>query len=100
MQSQITALNAAYGNGALGISFKIGSNAMVIADQSAPMGMRQIRSTELVCLSLPTDSIKLERMGKPESRFLQNIFWMITKLQVLEQPLLILIHHLAHYCHC
>lgn len=62
-QSQVTALNAAYGNGALGISFKIGANAMVIEDQSAPMKMRQIRSTELVCLSLPTDSIKLKGWG-------------------------------------
>ena len=62
-QSQVTALNAAYGNGALGISFKIGANAMVIEDQSAPMKMRQIRATELVCLSLPTDSIKLKGWG-------------------------------------
>jgi lysophospholipase L1-like esterase len=61
--SQVTALNTAYGNGALGISFKIGPNAMVIADPLAPMGMRQIKPTELVLLSLPTDSIKLKGWG-------------------------------------
>jgi len=62
-QATVTALNTAYGNGALGIHFAIGANAMVIADPAAPMGMRQIKSTELVCLSLPTDSLKLKGWG-------------------------------------
>ena len=61
--ASITALNTAYGNGALGIRFSSGYNAFVIADPAAPMGMRQIKSTELVCLSLPTDSIKLKGWG-------------------------------------
>ncbi|MDP4291236.1 MAG: SGNH/GDSL hydrolase family protein, partial [Bacteroidota bacterium] len=46
-----------YGNGAYGISFKIGANPLVIEDPASPIGKRQIKSTELVLLSLPTDSI-------------------------------------------
>jgi hypothetical protein len=61
--ASITALNTAYGNGALGIRFSSGYNPFVIADPAAPMGMRQIKSTELVLLSLPTDSIKLKGWG-------------------------------------
>jgi len=61
--ASVAALNTAYGNGALGISFKVGANPFVIADPKAPMGMRQIKSTELVLLSLPTDSIKLKGWG-------------------------------------
>jgi len=61
--ASLTALNTAYGNGALGISFTSGYNRLVIADPLAPMGMRQIKSTELVLLSLPTDSLKLKGWG-------------------------------------
>jgi hypothetical protein len=61
--ASLTALNAAYGNGALGITFTSGYNRLVIADPLAPMGMRQIKSTELVLLSLPTDSLKLKGWG-------------------------------------
>jgi lysophospholipase L1-like esterase len=61
--TQLAQLNAAYGNGALGISFTSGYNRLVIADPLAPMGMRQIKSTELVLLSLPTDSLKLKGWG-------------------------------------
>jgi len=57
--ASLTALNTAYGNGALGITFTSGYNRLVIADPLAPMGMRQIKSTELVLLSLPTDSLKI-----------------------------------------
>ena len=57
--ASLTALNAAYGNGALGITFTSGYNRLVIADPLAPMRMRQIKSTELVLLSLPTDSLKI-----------------------------------------
>ena len=61
--NSVAALNAAYGNGALGISFKVGANPFVIKDPAAPMGMRQIKSDELVLLTLPTDSIKLKGWG-------------------------------------
>jgi lysophospholipase L1-like esterase len=61
--ASVAALNAAYGNGALGISFKVGANAFVIKDPAAPRGMRQIKSTELVLLTLPTDSVKLKGWG-------------------------------------
>ena len=61
--TSVSQLNAAYGNGALGISFKVGANAFVIADPAAPMGMRQIKFTELLLLTLPTDSIKLKGWG-------------------------------------
>ena len=61
--ASITALNTAYGNGALGIRFSSGYNPFVIADPLAPMGMRQIKSTELVLLNLPTDSVKLKGWG-------------------------------------
>jgi len=35
----------------------------VIQDPAAPMGMRQIKSDELVLLTLPTDSVKLKGWG-------------------------------------
>ena len=61
--NSVAALNAAYGNGALGISFKVCANAFVIKDPAAPRGMRQVKSDELVLLTLPTDSIKLKGWG-------------------------------------
>jgi hypothetical protein len=62
-QEQVDALNAAYHNGVLGISFALGQNAFVIADPTSPIGMRQIKSTELVLLTLPQDSLRCAGWG-------------------------------------
>jgi len=62
-QEQVDALNAAYHNGALGISFALGQNAFVIADPASPIGMRQIKSTEMVLLTLPQDSLRCAGWG-------------------------------------
>jgi hypothetical protein len=62
-QEQVDALNAAYHNGAFGISFALGQNAFVIADPTSPIGMRQIRPTEMVLLTLPQDSLRCAGWG-------------------------------------
>jgi len=62
-QAQVDALNAAYGNGALGINFALGQNAFIIADPNSPVGLRQIKSTELVLLTIPQDSIRCAGWG-------------------------------------
>ena len=43
--------------------FTAGQNALVIQDASLPWGMRQIKSNELVLLSLPQDSLKCGGWG-------------------------------------
>ena len=45
------------------IHFAAGQNPLVISDTDLPWGMRQIRSNELVCLSLPQDSLKCGGWG-------------------------------------
>lgn len=45
------------------IQFTVGSNAFVMIDATAPGGMRQVKSTELVLLSLPLDSVKCAQWG-------------------------------------
>jgi hypothetical protein len=45
------------------IHFAAGQNPLVIRDAVLPWGMRQIRSNELVCLSLPQDSLKCGGWG-------------------------------------
>lgn len=63
-EADVTALNMAYGNGALGINFALGQNALIIADANVPMiFMRQILPNELVLLSIPQDSIKCAGWG-------------------------------------
>jgi hypothetical protein len=62
-QAQVDALNNAYHNGILGINFALGQNAFVIADPASPIGMRQIKSTEMVLLTLPQDSIRCGGWG-------------------------------------
>jgi hypothetical protein len=59
--AQVEALNAAYGP--LGITFALGQNAFIIADPSSPFGLRQIKSSELVLLTLPQDSIRCGGWG-------------------------------------
>jgi lysophospholipase L1-like esterase len=54
-QAQVDALNAAYA--ALGITFNLGQNPFIIADATAPGGLRQIKNTELVTLAVPQDSL-------------------------------------------
>lgn len=64
-QQQVDALNQAYGNGAIGISFQLGANALVVRDVTAPAGVRQIKSTELVLLTA-SDSIAARGYGSLE----------------------------------
>lgn len=59
--SQAAALNVAYSS--LGITFSAGSNAFMIKDNNAAGGIRQIRSNELVLLSVPQDSLKCAGWG-------------------------------------
>jgi hypothetical protein len=59
--AQVEALNAAYGP--LGMTFALGQNAFVIADPTVPYGMRQIKPTEMVLLSLPQDSLRCGGWG-------------------------------------
>jgi hypothetical protein len=55
-------LNSIYN--ALGFNFVVGSNPFMIVDTAANMfAVRQIFSDELLCLSLPLDSVKCNQMG-------------------------------------
>jgi hypothetical protein len=45
------------------LHFIVGQNPVVIQDASLPWGMRQIKSTELVLLSMPQDSLKCAGWG-------------------------------------
>lgn len=59
--AQAAQLSAAYAP--LGISFTEGNNAFIIADPSVPGGIRKMKSTELVLLSTPQDSLKCKGLG-------------------------------------
>jgi len=60
--TQAAGLNAAYG--ATGASFTTGSgNAFMIADASAPGGVRQMKSNEYILLGTPQDSLKCAGWG-------------------------------------
>lgn len=60
-QAQVDGLNAAYAP--LGITFNLGQNAFIIADATAPGGMRQILETEKVLLTTPGDSLRCAGWG-------------------------------------
>jgi hypothetical protein len=60
-ETNAAGLSAAYAQ--LGISFHAGANAFIIADASAPGGMRQITETEMILLSVPQDSLKCAGWG-------------------------------------
>lgn len=60
-QAQVDALNLNYGP--LGITFNLGQNPFIISDQNAPGGRRQIKSNELILLTIPQDSIKCYGWG-------------------------------------
>nr|MBK9651230.1 hypothetical protein [Bacteroidota bacterium] len=71
-QAQVDGLTAAwagYNQAATGaglplITWKLGPNPMVIKDASFPIsGIRQIKPTELVCLTIPQDSLKCANWG-------------------------------------
>lgn len=62
-QAQVDALNNAYQNGQFGVSFNLGPNPLVIADNTLPTGFRQVKATELVLLTVPQDSIKCAGWG-------------------------------------
>ncbi len=68
-QAQVDALNQAYGNGQLGISFVLGQNPFIISDPTAPngIGMRQLVQGELVLLTLPQDSIRCAGWGSQKA---------------------------------
>jgi len=55
------ALTAAYSP--LDISFHEGSNGFMIQDPTIPAGMRQIKSTEMILLTVPQDSLKCAGWG-------------------------------------
>jgi hypothetical protein len=59
--TQAAQLTAAYT--ALGITFTEGSNAFIIQDNAAPGGVRKIKSTELILLNTPQDSLKCAGWG-------------------------------------
>lgn len=59
--TQAAQLSAAYAP--LSISFTAGSNAFMIKDPSAVGGVRKIKSTELILLTTPQDSIKCAGWG-------------------------------------
>ena len=63
-QGQVDSLNAAYG--AVGISFSLGANAFVMALPGSPY-YRKLKSTELVLLSTPQDSIKCKGWGSKKA---------------------------------
>lgn len=60
-QAQIDALNTAYQP--FNITFSLGANPLIVQDANAPGGRRQIKSTELVLLSLSQDSIRCAGWG-------------------------------------
>ena len=60
-EATAAALTAAYTP--LGITFQAGPNGFIIEDASAPGGMRQIQSGEMVLLSIPQDSLKCGGWG-------------------------------------
>lgn len=70
-ETQVSALNAAYAElnavrASLSLDplvFALGPNALVIADAAAPGGLRQIKPTELVLLSIPQDNLKCAGWG-------------------------------------
>ncbi|OKL40938.1 hypothetical protein A3841_13960 [Pontibacter flavimaris] len=74
-QGQADSLNAAYGSGALGITFKVGPNPLVVSDPSVPARVRQIKSTEYVLLTA-LDSIAARGYGSkkplPDKFFLDE----------------------------
>lgn len=59
--NQAAQLTSAYS--ALGISFSAGANAFMIQDPAAPGGVRKIKSTELVLITTPQDSLKCAGWG-------------------------------------
>jgi hypothetical protein len=62
-QTDVDMLNAAYGNGAIGISFALGQNAFVIVDLTTPAHLRQMTAGEMILLSIPQDSLKCAGWG-------------------------------------
>ncbi|HRY99106.1 MAG TPA: SGNH/GDSL hydrolase family protein [Bacteroidales bacterium] len=60
-QAQVDGLNAAYQ--ALGFTFQLGPNPMVIQDLNAPAGMRQATPQDLILLTIPQDSIRCAGWG-------------------------------------
>lgn len=60
-EQQVSGLNMGYAQ--LGITFALGPNPFIVQDPDALGGVRQIKSTELLLLSLPQDSIKCAGWG-------------------------------------
>lgn len=59
-QNQVDLLNAAYAG--TGITFSLGANAFIVQDTNS-LGFRQIKADELICLSIPQDSIRCAGWG-------------------------------------
>lgn len=47
----------------LGITFQEGSNGFTVSDPAEPFGVRKLVEGELICLSIPLDSVKCYGMG-------------------------------------
>ncbi|HEY8399903.1 MAG TPA: SGNH/GDSL hydrolase family protein, partial [Cytophagaceae bacterium] len=63
-QGQLDSLKGAYLlQGITNLSFTLGANPFVIEDADAPSGIRQIKSTEKVLLTIPQDSLKCAGWG-------------------------------------
>lgn len=61
-QGQVDSLNAAYA--AAGISFTLGANPFIIADNSVPViGLRPAKEGELILLTVPQDSLRYAGWG-------------------------------------
>lgn len=61
-QEQVDMLNGAY-DPLPHINFQAGQNGFVVADTTAPGGMRQLQQGELILLSVPQDKLKCENWG-------------------------------------
>lgn len=69
-QGQVDSLNAAYAPA--GISFTLGANAFITSSSTAPF-VRKLKSTELVLLSTPQDSLKCAGWGSKKPIGVQYI---------------------------
>ena len=60
-QGQVDSLNLAYTP--LGITFTLGANYFIMADSSAPGGLRQMTDADYICLTIPLDQVKTQGLG-------------------------------------
>ncbi len=79
---EITSLNDHYSSQGLHhINFQMGVNGFVVSDPSAPQGIRQLASYELMLVTLPQDSLKCAGWGSTKPIPMQ---YYLSELQVKE----------------